>query len=310
MSSIWGSSASDIYVVGHNSENAGMMYHFDGRKWARVPLTMFEGGPIQGAITLSSIYGFASCDIWAVGARVDSIEQSTGRFKTSLLTIHWDGKKWSELPVIGHGILAQIDGLATNDVYAVGGESDIILHWDGTSWRKSTISVPTQGVGFASIANVSRNEAYTVGFINDVTAPTDTGSYYLYRFDGTSWSRIDSVIITLSYVGPIRFGEKLFAMKGVLYSSFGNGIQRYDGGAWTTILNDSRVMYMGGNDANNLYAVGSEGTAYWSHGTTWTRLVVPGGSSVTLVGAWTDGRETIIIGHDVSGHLSYVYHGK
>ena len=38
MQSIWGSSPSDVYVVGHNDGGYGKMYHFDGKMWTPVVL--------------------------------------------------------------------------------------------------------------------------------------------------------------------------------------------------------------------------------------------------------------------------------
>jgi hypothetical protein len=46
MRSIWGGSANDIYVVGHNDLAGNKMYHFDGHRWSVVRLASAEGGSI------------------------------------------------------------------------------------------------------------------------------------------------------------------------------------------------------------------------------------------------------------------------
>lgn len=305
VSSIWATSTTTIYVAGGTSEGAGLIYTWDGKSWTRVPISIVDGGPIHGEIGLSSICGFSSDNIWAGGFRVVSYQQSTGTFVSSNLMIHWDGKVWSESPVSGSGI-TEVVGTAPNDVWATGNSG--VLRYDGSSWKTSQLPIPPQGMQFVSIAEVAPNDVYTVGFVNDVTAPTDTGSYFLYHFNGDSWRVIDSVIITSSYVGPITFGTSLFAVKGTLYSSGENGVQVFTDGSWTTILNDTRIGSVGGNGLNNLFAIGSQAIAYWYDGKRWTQLNIPGNTGIGFSAIWTDGSETFIVGDD--GHKSYIYHGK
>ncbi|MBI2428746.1 MAG: hypothetical protein HYV29_08130, partial [Ignavibacteriales bacterium] len=70
MMDMWGSSPTDVYVVGHNeSPGPGTMYHFDGSKWSTTKFHSAEGGPISGALSLTSVYGFSKDDIWVVGER-------------------------------------------------------------------------------------------------------------------------------------------------------------------------------------------------------------------------------------------------
>jgi len=67
MRDIWGSSANDVYVVGHNDQAFGKMWHYDGSRWEPVRLHILEGGPLPNIGSLSAIYGFSANDIWAVG---------------------------------------------------------------------------------------------------------------------------------------------------------------------------------------------------------------------------------------------------
>ncbi|MGH7600460.1 MAG: hypothetical protein ACREOI_29245, partial [bacterium] len=52
LSDIWGSSAKDVYVVGITSASLGSMWHFDGKSWTDVKLSVTQGGTIAGAIDL------------------------------------------------------------------------------------------------------------------------------------------------------------------------------------------------------------------------------------------------------------------
>ncbi|MGH2567772.1 MAG: hypothetical protein ACRDGA_05490, partial [Bacteroidota bacterium] len=70
MRDIWGSSPTNVYVVGHNSDGFGKMFHFDGQEWKPVGLNPIEGGTIEGPIDLSAIHGFSRDNIWVVGQRI------------------------------------------------------------------------------------------------------------------------------------------------------------------------------------------------------------------------------------------------
>jgi len=87
MYAIWGSSASNIYVVGHNDQTLGSMWRYDGKRWSSVKLSILEGGPIAGSFDLAALTGFAADNIFAVGYR--DFGGSTA-FLDSSLTVHFD----------------------------------------------------------------------------------------------------------------------------------------------------------------------------------------------------------------------------
>ncbi len=93
MLSIWGSSPSDVYVVGHNERGFGKMYHFDGNEWTDVGLNPVQGGHIVGPITLEAIHGFAADDIWAVGEKRYTNPNPPPILLDSSLVIHYDGSQ-------------------------------------------------------------------------------------------------------------------------------------------------------------------------------------------------------------------------
>lgn len=69
MRDMWGSSSKDVYVVGHNDQAFGKVYHYDGKIWTSVRLHILEGGTIPNIGTLSAIYGFSANEVWVVGER-------------------------------------------------------------------------------------------------------------------------------------------------------------------------------------------------------------------------------------------------
>ena len=68
---IWGTSSSDVFVVGES----GTMLHYDGKTWSRMKT------PAPG--TISHIWGSSSSDVFAVG--------------TKGTIVHYDGSTWSPM---------------------------------------------------------------------------------------------------------------------------------------------------------------------------------------------------------------------
>src|SRR5512140_2892642 len=135
MEGIWGSSASDVYVVGHNDAGSGKMFHFDGHSWQAVKLNAMEGGLIHGAIDLHAIYGFGKNDIYAVGERIYSNLFPPPNFFDSSLVIHYDGVSWREIPLVRSGPFRALWGLwgsSLTDLWAAG-LSGTLIHITGTS---------------------------------------------------------------------------------------------------------------------------------------------------------------------------------
>ena len=120
MRDIWGSSANDVYVVGHNDQNRGLMWHFDGKRWTDVRLSTMQGGTIRGPIDLSAIYGFASNDIWVVGENVFSNPDPVSGFYDASLIIHFDGATWQEVNHTKARGLTSIWGSSPKDIWMGG----------------------------------------------------------------------------------------------------------------------------------------------------------------------------------------------
>jgi hypothetical protein len=107
--SIWGSSASDVWVGGpHNT-----LLHFDGTSWT--PTTVSGVGDIAG------LWGAASDDVWA---------WNTG------WTGHYNGSTWSWSYLGAGSKLAAISGSSANDVWRVSANG-LIEHWNGSSWSQA-----------------------------------------------------------------------------------------------------------------------------------------------------------------------------
>lgn len=120
LSSVWGSSATDVFAVGGTLEQ-GEVYHFDGSTWEQVS--------IPAVPLLVWVYGFAPDNVYAVGTRG--------------AVLHFDGARWSALSSGTHQDLWGIWGASPNDLWIVGGSATggapLLMHFDGTSFTPATV---------------------------------------------------------------------------------------------------------------------------------------------------------------------------
>lgn len=154
LAAVWGSGPGDIWAAGQN----GQLLHYDGKLWSS------SAGDLQwgrGAPTLNQLWGSGPADVWAVGELWSSAgNTSTGGGTGTLL--HYDGSKWTLVPVKARGSLDGITGTGPKDVWVVGGLRNVwdpkkyfyteavdpapLLHFDGRSWSSLPSGVTQEGL--------------------------------------------------------------------------------------------------------------------------------------------------------------------
>jgi hypothetical protein len=174
--------ANDVWAAGQYPAPGGgiqpLFLHWDGQRWRRVPPgpgTEQSGGVIFDLVVLSAT------DVWAVGYKGTPV---FAEFEP--LAEHWDGASWQVVdvpnPPAGANLLQGITGIATDDVWAVGGTTDggFIEHWDGSAWSLELVENEGKLRGVAALST------------DDVWA-TGTSSYprsQLLHWDGTAWKLV------------------------------------------------------------------------------------------------------------------------
>lgn len=129
---VFGSSSSDVYAVGYVDLNAfglraprparraqftvGLILHFDGTSW-----TTFS--PAVDDLLFEGVWASAPNDVFAVGGVGDRGA-----------VYHYDGNSWTPMTVPPIGVLTDVWGTSSSDVYAVG--YGTILHYDGQQWSE------------------------------------------------------------------------------------------------------------------------------------------------------------------------------
>lgn len=177
------------------SRNTVRSRHWNGEWW--VP-TYPPGRKRSNSRTLD-LAQITPTDAWMVGS-----------IKGRALVEHWDGSAWTRVPPdkpAGGDYLGSLDGIATDDVWAVGysladGTSDpvpLIEHWDGESWTKLRYPLP-DGVARGKLNSVSVASADDVWAVG-TTCCERTAPLFLH-WDGQAWESIDDTTEPAEYKAP------------------------------------------------------------------------------------------------------------
>jgi hypothetical protein len=124
--SIWGSSASDVYVVGSATPEPGRydsyVLHFDGVQWTTVPV------PAYGATGFDFVWGASASDVYLEGGN-----------NTETVLLHYDGSQWIQFGIDGILGFGGLWGASGDDVFASGYTVEggdypgALIHLNGTS---------------------------------------------------------------------------------------------------------------------------------------------------------------------------------
>jgi len=258
MSDIWGSSAKDVYVVGHSSSSDGVLWHYDGSKWSDVNLVAQKGGTIPGAFDLSAVYGFSSTDIYAVGSRLRTNYNPPPSIIDSSLILHYDGSAWRQVNVYNGWYLNDIYGNSSSEIWA-GGGGEKMYHYNGSKWEADSISISVRpGYIFQVTAISSYNSnIYLIGNSNN-NSTAETITYFIKRANN-KWVVQDSAIRSGngSQIG-LPFGERLNQSNlSNLFSNGMGGIYKYDESSWSNFFQQTYpIISMWGVSNDNILVVG------------------------------------------------------
>ncbi len=132
---------------------------------------------------LYDVASFGPDDVWAVGTSGGTV---AGQFAAFSWTLHWDGTRFTEVPVPSPSVpglapgcsLVAVGGVASNDVWAAGtytrqhpnnghiGPQILLLHWDGSSWTQ--VPEPMPQFTYMASSSGSRIEDIVAFASNDV----------------------------------------------------------------------------------------------------------------------------------------------
>jgi len=170
--------------------------------WTVTPSPNPVGNDVLNGVTVR-----AQNDAWAVGYRASGQRH----FGTVMLTEHWDGTAWRDVPNPGFMFhdqsLLGVAASAANDAWAVGftrvtsnrATAQLTAHWDGAAWTV----VPTPAAGtrdkLFSVLDFSPTNVYAAG--------TGDNHAVIEHWNGSAWSPV-----TLPSFGPAGASTSLTSL--------------------------------------------------------------------------------------------------
>jgi hypothetical protein len=177
--------ASGMYCEGDFCPAAGIVLHWNGKKWqqATLPDVGFGG-------RLKSITAISASNVWAVG--------DTGpTTATSTLIMHWNGKTWARAASPNPTAWDQLQGVAATSpasAWAVGSACvsgcqevhALVLRWNGKTWSQVKDAVGGSQVILWGVAATSVRNAWAVGqsFANATGTVQDP---LIVHWNGKTW---------------------------------------------------------------------------------------------------------------------------
>ncbi len=309
LSSIWASSPTDVFAVGHSEDNDGQFWHYDGLKWECIDLFNYVE---QSSWNLQKVYGFGENDFWVVGARDRSI--AGYEYKESLIL--QNNGSWLDHKLKFDSWVMDITGTSSRDVW-VCGRKGVVLYYNGYAWKADTIKIKkfpekTDYV-LAGIVKLGSEMAIVARAYNPYLPRRE--QYYI-RGTIDNWRMIDSTIFTAGNWGD----DERWGNLGIFSSKSGTIYSYGDGGVW--ILNSSTNQWIASLKKNNairrvfglrdnyIFAVSDFGLIWFNDGNTWIELknLLKDQSKIDFYGIWTDGQSVYLVGHN--NRSTFILHGK
>jgi len=251
----------DVAVIGayednDNGMNSGSayIYRFDGTSWTQEAKLLPADGVVNDRFGISvSISG----NVAIIGAHNGF---HNGARSGSAYVFRYDGTNWTEevkllaadrAPIDRFGISVSVSG----DIAMIGAYLDddkgnmsgsvYVYRYDGTNWAEEAKLLPADGAAgdqFGFSVSISDDVA-VIGAYGDSDNGVDSGSAYIYRYDGASWAEEAKLLAadgaTVDYFGTsVSISDDVAVIGARLDDDNGLNsgsayIFRYDGANWT-----------------------------------------------------------------------------
>lgn len=194
--------------------------------------------PLPHGNTLYGVWGSSPRDVWTVGQEG--------------FVAHHDGSGWARVPVPTTVQLSGVWGSRAGDIWVVG-DGGTVLRGDGRNWTASTVGFDTR---LRAIWGSGPDDVWAVG--------GDDRQAESAHWDGTRWTRAS------------RPGSAFHAVWGAgrdaVWALAGNGVHRWSGTAWTSVLTVERPNAIWGSGPSDVWVVGDNNTIRRWNGSAWTSM--------------------------------------
>ena len=312
LGSIWGSSPTDLYAVGHNESNSGQFWHFDGSKWECIDLFQYVE---RSAWSLVKVFGFGPGDFWVIGGRDRT---AFGQDYKESLVLQNKGS-WIDHKLIYNGLMMDITGTSSRDIW-VCGRNGIVMNFNGYSWRVDTIKIKNfpHDADYV-LAGITKTKNDIVLVARTMYSSVVRREQYYIRGSIENWTVVDSTIFTNENWGTDeRWGNLgIFqTSSGKIYSFGAGGIWKLDqtNNQWDQILNKSYVFNSQKGAADNyLITTSAFGLVMFFNGNEWQELrnLTNSQNKLLFNDSWCNGEEIFLLAETNNYPMkTLVLHGK
>ncbi|MEW5802522.1 MAG: hypothetical protein AB1847_10535 [bacterium] len=273
LKSAWVGQGNKALAVGENYLYAypqkGIILSYDGVSWKANSTECYEG-------TYFQVWANSSQSAFAVGGYESEYE---GEYITEDLArvaiARYDGQYWTPVDVSEYGILYDIWGSPSQELFAVGGDSYTNLN--GQQVVETRILNSTDGTDW----NVMPGTENFADFLGGVFGTTSNDVFAvgegIYHFNGIQWSKMQ-IPSTAGILNSVWASDPLnvFAVGDLMESNGKATILRYNGQSWTFMNHTIQepLFKVFGTSASDVFALGYD-RIYHYDGVNWSAMDCP-----------------------------------
>lgn len=310
---IGASSADDAWAVGERWADSPygsgprqvpypLIEHWDGHAWTEVRV----GNPKDLPGSLYGIAVISATDAWAVGG----FQAMTAATRNAPLVEHWNGERWSMIPVPAlantgphqEQALTAVTGISSNDVWALGNVSlngagyvNRLLRWDGQVWTRVAVPQPSlsgsSGGGSISLLTAIAIDPTTGspwavgGDLQGVSESFTLDGAWFGSWSGTNWVDrqpppgtlpLEALSFSGTQVWAIRRPDLATSPDGIRWGRAGrSSVLRWNGSRWeTAFTTPGRLSGLSAVTDRDIWAAGSRHGPLLVHwdGRSWTTV--------------------------------------
>jgi len=263
MVSMWGSSSEDVWICGYDADNSKCIYHFNGTQWYifTTPATNFIK-------KLYAVEGSNANNIFFVGKSFYLNPTPPPNFIDSAYVLQYSNGSWKNHTVNSASTLYSLCMVNESEVWA-GGVKGNLFRYTGSDWQQYFLG--NEELLINGLVAVNSNEVYATG--HSEKNLQGGGNYladYLYQYNGSVWSLIDSNITTSTY-NRISYPTVMKNINGNIYGSRDDAIVKKNGNSWVVIKTGIYGQFDGTNEKNIFLANQDFGVLHFD-GTDWFRF--------------------------------------
>lgn len=289
---IWGSSPTDVWIIGFGSPSWNLLWHYDGISWKKDSL--------QRQISPSALWGSANNNIWLGNYSHNSFWRYDG-IQWYKFSEHVSPTGFDRVSISG------IWGTSANNIWAVGFADQfnggtqykgILMHFNGSQWQ--FLQMPDTRIGLVDIRQQNSNGMF---FLQGTEYDESLGAISkLFTFDGVNLKEIFS---------STQYNATVNEIKGRVYFVYNQKIFHFQNNSltvWKDLTNTTFLGKIWGRSEKDFFSFATDGIGHFN-GTDFV-TVFPVSIDLRVSSGYVSEDEVFFPCFSVTQNLSIVLHGK